>query len=297
MQHLITRTTWRLLAMATLLAVSGGVVWAGGTPPGTDITNTATVNYDDSAGNNLTEVSNTVTTTVIQGASVDVSPDNSATTPAGETLYYAHTITNFSNGTDLIDVTASSSEGWTLTLWHDVNGDGAFDGGDALLTDTGGGAAPDTGVLAVDATYDILVQVDVPALAVDGAVDITTVTGTSDFDNLVFDTATDTTTVAFPILTVTKSVAPLGDQVPGTTLTYTVVVDNAGTADALNTVLTDPEPTFTTYVGSSITLGGVGKSDGVDGDEADFTAGVVTVNIGTLTAGTSVTITFQVVID
>ena len=76
-----------------------------------------------------------------------------------------------------------------------------------------------------------------------------------------------------------------------------MVVDNAGTADALNTVLTDPEPTFTTYVGSSITLGGVGKSDGVDGDEADFTAGVVTVNIGTLTAGTSVTITFQVVID
>jgi uncharacterized repeat protein (TIGR01451 family) len=297
MQHLITRTTWRLLAMATLLAVSGGVVWAGGTLPGTDITNQATVNYDDSAGNNLTEVSNIVTTTVIQGASVDVSPDNSATAPAGETLYYAHTITNFSNDTDLIDVTASSSEGWTLTLWEDVNGDGLFDGGDALLTDTDADTVPDTGVLAVDATYDILVQVDVPAGAVDGTVDITTVTGTSDFDVGVSDSATDTTTVAFPILTVTKSVAPLGDQVPGTPLTYTVVVDNAGTADALNTVLTDPEPANTTYVGSSITLGGVGKTDGVDGDEADFTAGVVTVNIGTLAAGTSVTVTFQVVID
>jgi len=290
-----------LLALAVLMTAGVGVAHAAGTAPGFDITNQATVDYQDANGNDYQELSNIVTTTVSQGASVDVSPDNANpnATP-GDSIYYAHTITNFSNDTDTIDVTASSTQGWTLTLWHDVNGDGLKDALDVLMTDSGGTADPDTGVLAVDGTFDILVQVDVPAAAGNGDVDVTTVTGTSVFDPTVSDDATDTTTLQAPVLAVVKSVAPLGDQPPGTTLTYTMDVTNSGTAAALNVILTDPIPTNTSYVLESMTLDGGWVTDANLDDEGDYNItnpGKITVDMSPIAAGATRTVTFQVTID
>ena len=97
-----------------------------------------------------------------------------------------------------------------------------------------------------------------------------------------------------------KSVLPAGPQSPGTILTYTMVVTNSGTGAASGVVLTDPEPANTTYVANSITQDAASRTDGTGDDNADFggtTAGAVTVDIGTLAAGASTTITFQVSID
>jgi uncharacterized repeat protein (TIGR01451 family) len=280
------------LAVAAVALGATGSAMAAGTAPGTVISNQATVDYEDANGNALQALSNVVTTTVLQLGAVDVSPDNSGNADPSDTLYYAHTVTNQGNAPDTVDLTIASSQGWTVQFYVDADGSGTLTGGDTAL-----GTTASTPLLAADGTYDILVEVVVPAGAADGAVDVTTVTGTSQFDGSV-GTATDTTTITSPLLAVVKSVLPAGDQAPGTTLAYTVVVTNNGTADALNVVLTDPIPANTTYTGGTITLGGAGLTDANGDDAGEFDGSQIIVTIGTVSSGGgTTTITFDVVID
>lgn len=291
-----------LLGVAAL-ALGTGAALALGTTAGTVISNQATVDYEDANGNALQELSNVVQTTVAQVAAVDVAPDNSSSATPGDVIYYAHVVTNNGNGADTIDLTAASSLGWAVQVYADVDNDGLYNGAvDTLLADSDGDTVPDTGSLAENGTFRILIEVTVPGNAADGASDTTTVTGTSTFDTLVSESALDTTTIQAPTLSVVKSVSPTGDQPPGTTLTYTVVITNNGNADAQNVVLTDPAPASTTYSPGTITVGGASRTDtNGDADGVDFgftTANAVTVQVGTLAAGGgSVTVTFDVVID
>jgi uncharacterized repeat protein (TIGR01451 family) len=280
------------VALAAFL-VLGTPAHALGTSAGTDITNQATVTFEDANGNPLTATSNVVTTTVSQVAGVAVDPDNTGSGNPGDTVVYAHTLTNNGNEDDTFDLTASSASGWTTVVFLDTNGNGQYDAGpDTVISDSG--------LVLENGTFDFWVAVTIPAGTADNASDVTTVTATSQFDAGVSDTATDTTNVTSPALTVTKSVAPLGPQPPGATLTYTIVVSNGGGADASNVVLTDPIPTNTTYVAGSITQDGGARTDAADGDNADHddtNPGQVTVNIGTLASGGSTTVEFQVTID
>lgn len=291
----------RALTVAAALAfVTASLVLAAGTPAGTVISNQATVTYTDSNGNPLSVASNVVTTTVSQVASVTVAPDGSSTASPGDTVFYAHQITNGGNGSDTIDVTAVSSNGWVTALYYDNNGDGAFDAGDTAMTDSDGDSVPDTGALAADGVINILAGVTVPPGTADGTADTLTVTATSSFDTAVLDIATDTTTVNAPDVTVIKSVNPAGPQVPGTTLTYTIVVTNNGTGDANAVVLRDSVPANTTYVPGSITLNAASKTDAGGDDEADHDVtnpGAVTVNVGTLVPTATATVSFQVIIN
>ncbi|MGD8376695.1 MAG: DUF11 domain-containing protein [Acidobacteriota bacterium] len=297
------KTVGLALLGAAALVLGTGVAFALGTSAGTVISNQATVDYEDANGNTLQELSNVVQTTVAQVAAVDVAPDNSSSATPGDVIYYAHVVTNNGNGDDTIDLTAASSLGWAVQIYADVDGDGLYNGAvDTLLTDSDGDTVPDTGTLAENGTFRLLIEVTVPGNAADGASDTTTVTGTSTFDTLVSESALDTTTIQAPTLSVVKSVSPTGDQPPGTTLTYTVVITNNGTADAQNVVLTDPAPASTTYSPGTITVGGASRTDtNGDADGVDFgftTSNAVTVQVGTLAAGGgSVTITFDVVID
>jgi uncharacterized repeat protein (TIGR01451 family) len=186
-----------------------------------------------------------------------------------------------------------------------VDGDGLYNGAvDTALGDSDLDGDPDTGVLLADGFVDILVEVTVPGAATDGDFDTTTVTGTSVFDTLVTESATDTTTIAAPTLAVVKSVLPAGNQPPGTTLTYSVVVTNNGTGQADSVIITDPVPANTTYVAGSSTGAGTTIEYSTDGG-ATYTgsdAGVVThvrwtVAAGLAPGGGSVSVSFDVVID
>src|SRR5262245_4632956 len=139
-----------VLAFAmTVLAVPS---WAAGTRAGTNITNTARVDFTDVNGNALFQLSNTVTTTVAQVGGVIVDPNNGPVIlDPGDVFYFPHTVTNAGNFDDYINLTAVSAGGWPVTIYRDVNGDGIYQpGGDTLLTDSAGDAdaIPDSGLLS-----------------------------------------------------------------------------------------------------------------------------------------------------
>lgn len=300
MRSVLTRA---VIGLGLGLFVAGaviGVAMAGGTPPGTNITNQATVDFTDSNGNPLQTLSNIVTTIVSQAASVTVDPDRASSATPGDIIYYAHNVTNGGNGNDTIDLTAVSSNGWTTALYLDVDASGTFTPADTLLVDTDGDTIPDTNVMIADAVVRIIAAVTVPPGTANGTSDTMIVTGTSSFNVSVSDTATDITSINAPSLNVVKSVGPAGPQPPGTVLTYTITITNNGAGTATAVVLTDPIPTFTTYVPGSITLNAVGKTDAALDDEADFNVtlpGGIGVAVGNLATAGSATVTFQVTID
>jgi uncharacterized repeat protein (TIGR01451 family) len=290
------------VVLALLAARPAGAL---GTAAGTVISNQATVDFTDANGNPLQVLSNIVTTTVSQVAGVLVDLDNSSTAIPGDVIYYPHPVTNTGNGPDLIDLTATSSQSWALAFYLDVDGDGLYNGAiDTPLADSDGDGDPDTGALVANASVDILVEVTVPTTATDGTVDTTTITGTSDLDNLVTETATDTTTIAGPTVTALKSVNPGGNQPPGTTLTYTVLVTNNGSGPANAVVVIDPVPANTTYVGGSAAGAGTTIEYSHDGgatydgsDAAPVTHVRWTLAAPLAASGGSVTVSFQVTID
>jgi len=298
----------RLPFLATALLVAGLFsilpAMAGGTIPGTVITNQATVDFTDANGNALQVLSNVVSTTVSQVGGVLVDPDNSNNAVPGDVVYYAHRVTNTSNAPDTINLTTVSSQGWAVQIYADVNGDGLFDGGDVLLGDSDGDGNPDPGVLGVDSFFDILIEVTVPGNTVDGTVDTTTVTGTSLFDPAVSESAIDTTTIQAPSLSVVKSVAPSGNQPPGTTLTYTVLMTNNGTGPASAVVVNDPIPANTTFVPGSAAGAGTTIEYSHDGgltydssNAAPVTHIRWTLGAALASGGGSATVSFQVTID
>jgi uncharacterized repeat protein (TIGR01451 family) len=102
-------------------------------------------------------------------------------------------------------------------------------------------------------------------------------------------------------LTVTKSVSPTGPAAIGATLTYSLAVSTAGNAAQTAVTVTDYLPGYrpgatsgtTTYVAGSATCSGGGTCT----TSYDLASHQVTWGLGTLPAGTTRTVSFQVTID
>ncbi|MNC70109.1 hypothetical protein D3C75_1208860 [compost metagenome] len=90
--------------------------------------------------------------------------------------------------------------------------------------------------------------------------------------------------VSSPDVTAVKS-TPAIDAVVGDIITYTIVVTNNGIVAVNNVVLVDPIPAGSQFVTGSVTV------DGVTRPAANPGSGIV---IGTIAAGASTTVTFQV---
>lgn len=194
----------------------------------TSFTATSSVN-----GTQFDTIANTVTVAAL--ASVDFFPDNVGNATAGGTVTYAHTVTNTGNIADTFDLTYASSQGWTYVFFDAV-------------------ATPITSVtLAPGASANITVRLTVPAGIVIGTVEVGVLSATGQV-TLASDNATDITTIVAGNLTLTKSVSPVGDQVPGTDLSYTVDYQNLGSSDLTTIVIYDAVPAWTQYqVGSAVT--------------------------------------------
>ncbi|HOX27517.1 MAG TPA: hypothetical protein PLQ76_00025 [bacterium] len=123
-----------------------------------------------------------------------------------------------------------------------------------------------------------------------------------------------TTSVIGAMVLLTKSVsivAPTGYQalggsaanaVPGAKIVYTITYANPGGAGATDVTVTDAAPPDTTFLPGSIVLSDFGaQTQQADGDKCDFgatTPGVLTCNIGTISAGASgKTIQYSVTIN
>jgi len=324
----VMRQALRLLALVWFGLLSSPSAWAVGTTAGSDITNAATANYFVGA-TPLTATSNTTTTTVDELLNVTVVGQDAGSQvsvgPGDTNQVLTYQITNTGNGTDSYSLAATNLVGddfdaIPIAIFLD-DGDGIFNVADTLLD---GSNDP---VMNADDVITVFVVADIPAGLLNGdianidlTVDSNTATGIpgtvvvgggdGGTDAVVgassgTDSVTESYVVSNVVVSLLKSasiVDPFGgsDPVPGATITYSIDVTVTGAGTATGVVISDPIPVDTTYVSSSMTLGGVPLTDAVDGlDGADFgitAANTITVDMGDLTAGTQ-TITFDVTIN
>jgi len=282
-------TTWAIRFKATLNA---------GTASGGAVTNQANINYT-SGTSTVTVQTNGDTFLVSTLSGIDLtSTATPKTENPGDQIVYPFTAVNNGNAADTIDLTATSTQGWTWAIWADANGDGIpGNGGDYLLTDTNGDGKIDTGALPQNGTINLLAVATIPVGAANGTTDTVTITGSSASDPTKTDTQAFTTTVKAAVMSVVKAVtaiqAPGGGAVctptnstngapcavvPGSVLTYTVTATNSGAGNAANIVFTDITPQYTTYVAGSIKTGSsigtlTARTDATDGDGAEYNSG------------------------
>ncbi len=255
-------------------------------PSGTAVSNTADVDYAIAGNPQPTYSSTTAQFTIQTLPALLLDPDNAKSGNPGDQMVYPFTVTNQGNATDTVDITYTSSSGWTWAIWEDLDGNGIpGTDGDAKLSDTDGDGIIDTGALTQGQSRSLLAVVTIPAGTSDGTVDTTVITGTSSQDTGVKDTVTLTTTVTAPSLSIVKAVSPTGAQPPGTELTYTVTVTNNGTGNATSVVITDLIPDFTTYKAGSMRTGAstgtlTSRTDASDGDGAAYNSGINAVVVG-----------------
>ena len=98
----------------------------------------------------------------------------------------------------------------------------------------------------------------------------------------------------------TASIAdPFGgtQPVPGAIITYTLVATVNGSGSVESLLLTDPIPALTKYVPATLTLEGAVLSDLADADAGQASAAGISVNAGTVAAGSTRTVTFNVKLD
>ncbi|SHJ95398.1 conserved repeat domain-containing protein/fimbrial isopeptide formation D2 domain-containing protein [Desulfatibacillum alkenivorans DSM 16219] len=261
---------------------------------GVHIENTADIDYEVGGVSQPTDNSTKAQNTVDSQPDVSITTDQSLSGDPSDEMVYPIEVCNYGNAADVIDLTVQSSQGWTWTLWLDLDLDGIVeDDGDYILTDTDGDGKVDTGSLPVGACRTILALVTIPAGSADQSQDTTIITVASSVDPTVTDSVTLITTVTAPVLNITKTVNPTGPQNPGTVLVYTITATNTGTGAATEVSVTDQVPTYTTFVPGSIHTGSTvaslaSRSDAIDGDGAGYSQGVNSVvapDGGTLSLG------------
>jgi uncharacterized repeat protein (TIGR01451 family) len=316
--------------LAAVMLSSLGVfqsAYALGTAAGTDITNTATVNYTVGSVAQTAVNSNTTTFEVDRKVDFTVSGVTATTTAPGATnVGVIYTVSNTGNGPDSFTFTAANqgSDDFDVTnlrVYRD-NGTTAnvFDGGDTLIT------AGTPVSFTADESINFFIVSDIPLTPINGHDSVvrltatTTSTATVGADNpavvdVVFaDAGTNGTEfddnqydISSATLSVVKSASIISDPIngtganrkaiPGAEIQYTIVVTNSGAANATAVALSDNIPANTTYVPASMTLNAAALTDAGLDDAGTFTGTAVNIDAGTVNSGGgTATVTFRVVI-
>lgn len=324
----MTKAPFRL-ALAPL-AIAAALITtpahAGGVKAGTLIENTASATYDGGAGP-VTIPSNTITVKVDELLDVTVtSRDSGPVSAAPGSAVLTFELTNTGNGPEAYTLTANpavAGNDFDTTvngLAVDTNGNGVYDPGvDQMLT----GPAT-TAAIAADASLTVFVLVTIPGGVADGdqsdvsllaeAVTGTGAPGTAfagqgaGGGNAIVGstganaTATGSLSVGITDVDLIKSATvrdPFGGTgiVPGATITYAIRAEVRGSGSVSDLVVTDAAPADTTYVAGSLKLDGATLTDAADADAGRFGTSGISVDLGTVSGGSSRTVTFQVTID
>ncbi|WP_333490450.1 DUF6923 family protein, partial [Bacillus mobilis] len=253
-------------------------------PPSNPILNTASVQGDNTAQTFSNEVSTQINYAVLSSTkSVDKAIAN-----VGDTLTYTVTLTNTGNvSADNVLFTDPIPNGTTFVAnSFTING--------VPQPGANPGAGVNIGSIAAGASVTVTFQVTVSAIPNPNPI-VNTATTTFQYTVDPNQPPVDGTSTSNPVTTqvnnatlsstksVDKAIANVGD-----TLTYTVTLTNTGNVSADNVLFTDPIPNGTTFVANSFTINGVPQPGANPG------AGV---NIGSIAAGASVTVTFQVTVS
>lgn len=271
-----------------------------GTSSGTVITDTASVSSstpDPNYGNN----SATATTLVATAGQADLAVASSATpnpVAAGNNITYTQSIID--NGptsitasgtttvtfTDAIPANTTLAAAFTAPAGWTCNGSTnpvpvGFAGTISCTLNSGS-------ILGINTSVNFSLVVKVAAGTAAGTIitNSPNISSTVSDPNPANNTATDQTTVASPTqssVTVTKSASPEPVN-QGTTLTYTVMVTNAGPAVAQGIVVTDALPPEVTYIPNAYSTT-AGSCSGTT---------TVTCNLGNLAVGSTAIITINV---
>lgn len=116
-------------------------------------------------------------------------------------------------------------------------------------------------------------------------------------------TATGIYLVSIIAVGITKSVVTVADNqggtrvMPGSVVTYRLLVSATGTGSASNVVVSDPLPAALTFVPGSITVDGAPRTDAADGDDSSFTNGTVRTVLPSLAASQSRAIEFKATVN
>jgi len=324
----MTKAPFRLarapLAIAAALITTPA--HAGGVKAGTLIENTASATYDGGAGP-VTIPSNTITVKVDELLDVTVtSRDSGPVSAAPGSAVLTFELTNTGNGPEAYTLTANpavAGNDFDTTvngIAVDTNGNGVYDPGvDQMLT----GPAT-TAAIAADASLTVFVLVTIPGGVADGdqsdvsllaeAVTGTGAPGTAfagqgaGGGNAIVGstganaTATGSLSVGITDVDLIKSAAvrdPFGGTgiVPGATITYAIRAEVRGSGSVSDLVVTDAVPADTTYVAGSLKLDGATLTDAADADAGRSGTSGISVDLGTVSGGSSHTVTFQVIID
>ena len=231
--------------------------------------------------------------------------------PAGTTIY-SHVINNNGNVTETdADIQlANTVSGWNAIAYYDANNNGVQDTGEVAITNISqiaGGVAPGSSV-------QILIKVIAPAGASEGSVNTTTVTianlggeiNTSD------NTANDVSTIIAGDVTLAKkqaldancdgspdtafSAAQISNASPGACLVYEIIATNTGSAAVTELFINDSTPSFTTYFNCSGSCSATATTGTITAPSSG-SAGIVSVDVGSLTPTQTSTLTFVVKID
>jgi len=269
------------LFIALLVVVASVTIEAAGIPVGTSVTNQASISYSSGEGVQYFAVSNTVATSVLQSYGVAMTAEKTAVdVQAGSETLLVISLTNIGNGPDSFALAAATGKVWPVSVYADANGDGILQDGERV-------PLLKTDALAADAVQKLFVVVTVAEDVVDGD---------SDTLNMVAKSVGDvnkTASVAILLnlrrasMTLDKRVDK-ADAMTGETLTYTITYTNNGSLAADEVVLTDTIPLNSAYVSDSLKLNGVAHQVQPDA------AGKLVIRIGSVAAGDTGTVTFQV---
>lgn len=312
--------------LAAVIALLPAFAWALGTPAGTPVDNTATVDYEI-GGVPGTSTSNTDSFLVAELLDTTLASNDAGNVAAfspDSGIALSFTLTNTGNGSETFALTFDAALGGdqfdpqAVQIYLD-DGDGLFDS----AIDTLYAPGINDPVLAADDSRVLFIVGDMPGSLAGGDLGAAQLTATAatgsgapgtafngagdgGVDALVGASGASASDQNAYVITAYASLAkasvvldPLGGSspVPGAVITYTLTFAVPAGVNVTAAQVTDAIPAGTTYQPGSLTLDAAALTDATGDDAGEFAAGSIAVDLGNVAGPATHTIVFNVSIN